>query len=71
MSKKQINRIKVVLAERGKTNRWLANALDKNETTVSRWCTNDAQPPLETLSKIADVLDVEITDLLQKSNQKS
>ncbi len=71
MCKKQINRIKVVLAERGKTNRWLANELDKNETTVSRWCTNDAQPTLETLSKIAEVLGVEITDLLQKSNPQS
>lgn len=71
MSKKQINRIKVVLAEKGKTNRWLANELNKNETTVSRWCTNDAQPPLETLSKIAEVLDVEISELLQKTKPQA
>lgn len=71
MSKKQINRIKVALAEKGKTNRWLANELDKNETTVSRWCTNDAQPPLETLSRIAEVLDIEISELLQKSKPQT
>ena len=71
MSKKQINRIKVVLAEKGKTNRWLANELGKNETTVSRWCTNDAQPPLETLSRIAEVLDVEIFELLQKTKPQA
>lgn len=71
MNKKQINRIKVVLAEKGKTNRWLANELGKNETTVSRWCTNDAQPPLETLSRIAEVLDVEIFELLQKTKPQA
>ena len=71
MSKKQINRIKVALAEKGKTNRWVAHELDKNVTTVSRWCTNDAQPPLETLSRIAEVLDIEISELLQKSKPQT
>ena len=66
MSKKQIHRIKVVLVKYGKTNRWLANELGKNETTVSRWCSNDAQPIPEILCKEAEALEVEIAELLQK-----
>jgi putative transcriptional regulator len=64
MSKKAINRIKVVLVEKNISSKWLAEKLDKNEATVSRWCTNDVQPPLTTLVKIADVLKVKVTDLL-------
>lgn len=63
MCKKQINRLKVVLAEKGKTNKWLAEELNKNETTVSRWCTNDVQPSLETFVEIAQKLDVRLTTL--------
>lgn len=63
--KKQIfNRIKAVLAEKGKTNIWLAGALKKNKTTVSKWCTNDVQPTVETLFKIAAVLEVDVRELL-------
>jgi putative transcriptional regulator len=58
------NRIKAVLAEKGKTNLWLADELGKNKTTVSKWCTNDVQPPIETLFKIADVLAVNVRELL-------
>jgi len=58
------NRIKVVLAEKGKTNKWLAAQLNKNVTTVSRWCTNDMQPTMNSLFKIAKVLDVDVRDLL-------
>jgi putative transcriptional regulator len=64
MSKKAINRLKVVLVEKNLSSKWLAAQLDKNEATVSRWCTNDVQPPLTTLAKIAEVLKVNITDLL-------
>jgi len=66
MSKKKLNRIKVVLAVREKTNADLADALNKNQATISRWCTNDAQPSLETLFEIATFLEVEVADLIQK-----
>ena len=64
MTKKAINRIKIVLVEQGRTNKWLADKIGKNTTTVSRWCTNDMQPSLETLVKIADTLKVDVKDLL-------
>jgi len=63
-SKKQINRIRVVLAEQDRTNKWLSEKVDKNRTTVSRWCTNDMQPSLETLVEIAEALDVDVRELL-------
>lgn len=67
--KKRIyNRIKAVLAEKGKTNIWLAEELGKNKTTVSKWCTNDVQPTMETLFDIADALEVDARDLLVPSN---
>ena len=61
---KDINRLKVVLAEKKKTNRWLANQLGKAEGTVSKWCTNTMQPNLETLRETAMLLDVNVTELL-------
>jgi len=70
MSEKRVfNRIKAVLAEKGRTNIWLAEELNKNKTTVSKWCTNDVQPPIETLFEIADVLNIDVRDLLV-SNKK-
>lgn len=59
-----INRIKVVLVEKGRKNKWLAKELGKSESTISNWCTNDSQPSLETLSHIARTLDVDIRELL-------
>ena len=59
-----INRIKVVLVEKKKTSRWLAESLGKNPATVSKWCTNTSQPDLSTLTRIAELLDVYIKDLL-------
>jgi putative transcriptional regulator len=65
MSERKIfNRLKSVLAEKGKTNLWLAETLDKNKTTVSKWCTNDVQPSLETLFDIADALNVDVRELI-------
>jgi transcriptional regulator with XRE-family HTH domain len=64
MAKRAINRIKIVLVEQGRTNKWLADKLGKNATTVSRWCTNDMQPSLETLVQISNVLNVNVKDLL-------
>lgn len=63
-TKKQINRIRVVLAEQDRTNKWLAEKINKNRTTVSRWCTNDMQPSLETLIEIAEALNVDVRELL-------
>ncbi|MDD3035068.1 MAG: helix-turn-helix transcriptional regulator [Bacteroidales bacterium] len=62
----KINRIKVVLVERDKTNKWLAEQLGKDYSTVSKWCTNTTQPNLETLIQIARVLGVEVQELLVK-----
>lgn len=64
MSRKAINRIKVVLVEKNLSSKWLAEQLDKNEATISRWCTNDVQPPLTTLVKIAEILKVTPRELL-------
>lgn len=64
MTKKNLNRIKVVLAEKERTNKWLAEKLNKNQVTVSQWCSNITQPSLETLAAIAKTLDVDITELL-------
>jgi len=65
---KDINRIKVVLADKKRTNKWLAEQLGKDPATVSKWCTNSCQPTLETLMKIADLLKVEIAELIRKNN---
>jgi len=67
MSKKAINRLKVVLAEKSKTNKWLAEKLDKNETTISRWCTNEVQPSLDSLIIIADLLAVDVKELINST----
>jgi len=67
MKKKASNRIKAVLAEKGKTNNWLAEELGKNKTTVSKWCTNQMQPTMETLFEIAEVLDVDVRELLMST----
>ena len=61
---KDINRLKVVLAEKKRTNKWLAQQLDKDPGTVSKWCTNTMQPNLETLVEITKCLDVDVKDLL-------
>lgn len=61
---KDINRIKVVLVEKKRTGKWLAEQLGKDPATVSKWCTNAAQPSLETLLQIAKCLEVEVKDLL-------
>lgn len=62
---KDINRLKVVLAEKKRTNKWLAEQLGVAPSTVSKWCTNVCQPSLETLLQIANNLDVKIQDLIK------
>lgn len=59
-----INRLKVVLAEKKRTNKWLSEQVGKDPATVSKWCTNTLQPNLETLVAIAKALDVDVKDLL-------
>lgn len=66
---KYINRIKVVLADKNRTNKWLAEQLGKDPGTVSKWCTNASQPSLDTLVEIADLLDVDISELVRVNNQ--
>ena len=60
----ELNRLKVVLVEKKRTGKWLAEKLEKNEATVSRWCTNESQPSLETLFAIAKALSVDVRELL-------
>ncbi len=62
---KDINRLKVVLVEKKRTSKWLAEQLGKDPATISKWCTNRAQPGLDTLVEIAEVLDVDIAELLR------
>jgi putative transcriptional regulator len=69
MSKKAINRLKAVLAEQGKTNKWLAEKLDKNETTISRWCTNEVQPSMDTFVDIAKLLNVDVKELINSTKK--
>lgn len=59
-----LNRIKVVLAEKKRTNKWLAEQLGKDPATISKWCTNVSQPGLETLRQIAELLDIDIRELI-------
>jgi putative transcriptional regulator len=61
---KASNRIKAVLAEQGKSNNWLADQLGRNRTTISKWCTNQMQPTLQSLYDIAKALDVDVRELL-------
>lgn len=70
---KDINRIKVVLVEKKRTNKWLAEALQKDPATatVSKWCTNVSQPSIETLVEIARVLEVDVKDLLVSTTNDS
>ena len=64
-----LNRIKVVLVEKKRTNKWLAQQLGKDPATVSKWCTNVSQPDLLTLNKIASALDVDVRELITKSKE--
>lgn len=65
MENKDLNRLKVVLAEKKRTNKWLAEKLGKDPATVSKLCTNSAQPNLENLMEIAKCLEVDVNELLR------
>lgn len=64
----RINRLKIVLVEQNRTGKWLAEQLGKNEATVSRWCSNSAQPSLEMLIRIASILNVDPRKLINGNN---
>lgn len=66
-----LNRIKVVLVEKQKTGKWLAEQLGKSNCTVSKWCSNTIQPDLNTLDNISKLLDVNIKDLLLDNKDNS
>ena len=68
---KDINRLKVVLAEKKRTNKWLPEQLGKDPATVSKWCTNTIQPNVETLVEIAKLLSVDIQDLFWPIKKQS
>jgi len=63
----KINRLKIILAEKSKTNKWLAEQLGKSDVTISRWVTNEIQPSMETFLEIAKLLDVDVKELLNSS----
>ena len=63
----KVNRLKVVLVEKEKTSKWLAETLGKDPATVSKWCTNTTQPSIETFLEIARLLEVDIKELLVES----
>lgn len=63
-----VNRLKVVLVEKKKTSKWLAETLGKDPATVSKWCTNTTQPSIDTFLDIARLLEVDIKDLLVESD---
>jgi transcriptional regulator with XRE-family HTH domain len=64
----KLNRIKAVLAEQEKTSKWLAEQVGKSACTVSKWCSNSSQPDLQTLARIADILEVDKRNLLTGSS---
>ena len=70
MESHKINRLKVVLVENGKTGKWLAKQVGKNEATVSRWCSHKMQPSLDMLVKIAGLLNVDPRQLINGGNNK-
>ena len=66
---KDLNRLKIVLDENKRTSKWLAEELGKNVATVSKWCTNTIQPDLSTLNKIAELLNVDVKDLINSNKE--
>ena len=66
---KDLNRIKVVLVEKKRTAKWLADELGRNPATVSKWCTNTAQPDLHTLDRITTILNIDVRELIRGKNE--
>lgn len=66
---KNVNRLKVVLVEHNRTGKWLAEQLGKDPSTISKWCSNTTQPPLDILIDIAKLLEVDIKELINEKNR--
>lgn len=66
----KINRLKIILAEKSNANKWLAEKLGKSKVTVSRWVTNEIQPPMETLLEIAKLLDIDVKELINSTKER-
>lgn len=64
MVNKDLNRLKLILVEKKRTGKWLAEQLGKDQTTISKWCTNNSQPDVDSLIKISKLLEVNINDIL-------
>ena len=71
MANKDLNRLKVVLVEQHKTAKWLAEQMDKDPATISKWCTNKAQQSLEIIKKIAEILQVKMSNLVSNEHLKA
>lgn len=71
MANKDLNWLKVVLAKKKLTNKWLAEQLGKDQGTISKWCTNTSQPDMETLARISKLLDVSVVDLYNQHFMES
>ena len=71
MKNKDLNRLQVVLAEKKKSNKWLAEQLGKDQAAISKWCTNSSQPSLEMLIEISKCLNVPIQDLVRQPDNIS
>ena len=67
---KDLNRIKVMLVEKKRTSKWLAEQLGKDPATISKWCTNASQPTLDLLLEIADLLEVDYTELVRTKQSR-
>lgn len=66
-----LNRIKIVLVEKNKTGKWLADELGRTPSTVSKWCQNSIQPDLKTLNTIADILNIDVKELIVSNNKNT
>lgn len=71
MANKKLNRLKIVLAEKEKSNNWLAENLGKDKATISKWCTNTSQPDIDNLIKISKLLKVDVSELLRLDEECS
>lgn len=70
MAKKNLNRLKIMLAVTKRSNNWLSDQLGKDQGTISKWCTNTCQPGLEDLMRISELLQVDVNELLNKDSIK-
>ncbi len=60
----ELNQLKIVLVKKKRTSKWLAEQLEVNPTTVSKWSTNKTQPNLQTLKRISELLEVKLEELI-------